>query len=73
MYPLSGWREPSGSAFAFVSAPWPRYITVFDVVANFFGYLPYGLLCALALVRRLTPLPAIVISTATGALLSLLL
>ena len=73
MYPLSGWREPSGSAFAFVSAPWPRYVTAFDVAANFFGYLPYGLLCALALVRRLAPLPAIFISAATGALLSLLL
>ena len=73
MYPLSGWREPSGSAFAFVSAPWPRYVTAFDVAANFFGYLPYGLLCALALVRRLSPLAAVVIATATGALLSLLL
>jgi VanZ family protein len=73
LYPLSGWREPSGSAFAFVSAPWPRYVTAFDVAANFFGYLPYGLLCALALVRRLSPLAATVIATATGALLSLLL
>lgn len=73
MYPLSGWREPSGSAFAFVSAPWPRYVTAFDVAANFFGYLPYGLLCALALVTRLAPLPALVVATATGALLSLML
>ena len=73
LYPLSGWREPSGSAFAFVSGPWPRYVTAFDVAANFFGYLPYGLLCALALVRRLAPLPAIVVATAIGALLSLML
>jgi VanZ family protein len=73
LYPLSGWREPSGSAFAYLSAPWPRYITAFDVAANFFGYLPYGLLCALALVRRLAPLPAIIVATATGALLSLML
>lgn len=73
MYPLSGWREPGGSAFSFLGAPWPRYITAFDVAANFFGYLPYGLLCALALVRRLAPLPAIVVATATGALLSLML
>ena len=73
MYPLSGWREPIGSAFAFLGAPWPRYITAFDVAANFFGYLPYGLLCALALVRRLSPLAAVVIATASGALLSLLL
>ena len=73
LYPLSGWREPIGSAFAFLGAPWPRYITAFDVAANFFGYLPYGLLCALALVRRLSPLAAVVIAIASGALLSLLL
>ena len=73
LYPLSGWREPIGSVFAFLGALWPRYITAFDVAANFFGYLPYGLLCALALVRRLSPLAAVVIATASGALLSLLL
>ena len=48
-------------------------MTAFDVAANFFGYLPYGLLCALALVRRLAPIPSIVVATATGALLSLML
>ena len=47
LYPLSGWRDPGGSAFAFLFAPWPRYVTAFDLVANFLGYLPYGLLCAL--------------------------
>ncbi len=73
LHPLSGWRESSGSAFEFLAAPWPRYITAFDLAANFFGYLPFGLLCALALIRRLSPVAAIVIATLTGALLSLLL
>ncbi len=63
LYPLQGWREPAGSAFAFLGAPWPRYVTAFDLAANFFGYLPYGLLCVLAL---RPPLPA-----RTAALLAL--
>ncbi|MFY9317772.1 MAG: teicoplanin resistance protein VanZ, partial [Burkholderiales bacterium] len=53
LYPLAGWRDPGGSAFAFLAAPWPRYVTAFDLAANFLGYVPYGLLCALALVPRL--------------------
>ena len=43
------------------------------MAANFFGYLPYGLLCALAAMRRVSPVAAIAVATATGALLSLLL
>ncbi len=49
LYPLSGWREPAASVFGYLAAPWPRYVTAFDVAANFLGYAPYGLLCALAL------------------------
>jgi len=43
------------------------------VAANFFGYFPYGLLCALAAMRRFSPVAAIAVATVTGALLSLLL
>jgi len=73
LYPLSGWREPAGSAFAFLAAPWPRYLTAFDLAANFLGYLPYGLLCALALLPRLPRAAALAAAVASGALLSLLL
>ena len=31
LYPLSGWRALGLSPFAYLSAPWPRYITSFDV------------------------------------------
>ena len=73
LYPLAGWRDPGGSAFAFLAAPWPRYVTAFDLAANFFGYLPYGLLCALAAVRRYPRGVALALAVVTGALLSLLL
>jgi VanZ family protein len=65
LYPFAGWRDPGGSAFTFLGAPWPRYVTAFDIAANFFGYVPYGLLCALVLRPRAPP-PA----AASGAFLS---
>ena len=73
LHPFGGWREPAGSAFAFLTAPWPRYVTAFDLTANFFAYVPYGVLCVLALHARLTGVAAVVCATGTAALLSLLL
>jgi VanZ family protein len=73
LYPLAGWREPGGPAFAFLIAPWPRYLTAFDLAANFFGYVPYGLLCVLAFRARLAGGAAVVLAAVSGALLSLLL
>jgi VanZ family protein len=71
LYPASGWRDPGGSPFAFLDAAWPRYVTWFDLAANFLGYLPYGLLCALALLARLPAAAALAVATLSGALLSL--
>lgn len=49
LHPFTGWRDQGLSAFAFLSAPWPRYVTEFDLLGNVLGYLPYGFLCVLAL------------------------
>ena len=73
LHPLGGWREPGGPAFGFVAAPWPRYVTAFDLAANFFGYLPYGLLCVLALIGRRSAAVAVVVALVSGAAMSLLL
>ncbi len=73
LYPLTGWRQPGGPAFAFLTAPWPRYVTAFDLAANSFGYFPYGLLCALALRARLSGGAAVVLAILSGGALSLLL
>ena len=73
LYPLSGWRDPGGSSLAFLVAPWPRYVTAFDLGANFVGYLPYGLLCALVLRPHLAAGGAALLAVCSAAALSLTL
>ena len=73
LHPLSGWRDPGTPAFAFLIAPWPRWVTLFDLVSNVLGYLPLGVLCVFALPSRLRGPAAIVAAAAGGAVLSLVL
>ena len=51
LYPFTGWRVGGAAWFEFVGRPLPSYWTAFDVVANWLGYLPLGLLVFVALVR----------------------
>ena len=39
LYPLSGWHDPGAPVLAFLAAPWPRYVTPFDIGADFLGYV----------------------------------
>ncbi len=48
LHPFSGWRDRGLPPFAFLTAPFPRPIPVFDVVANIIGYMPLGFLAVLA-------------------------
>jgi VanZ family protein len=49
LYPFSGWRWPPGQAFVTLLAlPWPPWVDMFDLWANFFGYLPLGALLLIA-------------------------
>ncbi len=73
LYPLAGWRNPGAPVLSFLSAPWPRYITSFDVLANFLGYVPVGLLCVLALQPRIAGAAAALAAVAGGGALSLAL
>ena len=73
LYPLSGWREPVAPALSYLAAPWPRYVTAFDVAANFLGYVPYGLLCALALRPRAGAGVASLAAIVSGAVFSIVL
>ncbi len=68
--PWSGWRDVGIGAFAYLSAPLPRYITAFDVVVNVLGYLPLGALVVLALHPRVRGAAAAALAVATCALLS---
>lgn len=73
LYPLSGWRDAGVSAFAFLTAPWPRYMTALDLTMNVAAYLPFGVLCVLALHPRVRGVGAVLAALAAGAALSLAL
>ena len=51
LYPFEGWREPSSSVWRFLSLPWPRWWTAFDLWANLLGYMPLGAFVFIAAVR----------------------
>ncbi|MCS7100787.1 MAG: VanZ family protein [Burkholderiaceae bacterium] len=68
--PWSGWRDLGVGPFAFLFAPWPQYVTHFDVAVNVLGYLPFGALLVLALHPRLRGGTAIACALLAGALLS---
>ncbi len=51
LYPFAGWRLPGVSLWHFMTLPWPRWWTWFDLIANFFGYVPLGGLLFVALIR----------------------
>ncbi len=51
LYPFVGWRVPPVGPFDFLLLGWPRWWTWFDVVSNLLGYLPFGFLLFVALLR----------------------
>ena len=51
LYPFTGWRMPGVTPLAFLSLPWPRWWTGFDLVSNLLGYMPLGALIFIALAR----------------------
>ncbi len=51
LYPFSDWRYQGIVPWAFLSGPWPRYWSGFDVVVNVIGYAPLGFLLALSALR----------------------
>lgn len=48
LHPFSGWRDTGASPLAFLEGGWPRYWTVFDLVANVAVYFPVGACLTLA-------------------------
>ncbi|MGB7194177.1 MAG: VanZ family protein [Collimonas pratensis] len=71
-YPFAGWRDLGLTPFAYLSAPFPHYWTVFDVWTNVAGYLPLGMLMVLSLPRwrRWSPYWAVLLATVAGVLIS---
>jgi len=72
LLPFTDWRAP-GQFGAFLLAPWPRWITVDDIVFNFAAYIPLGFLLASSLRARWAPAAAVIIAGLVCAALSLTL
>jgi VanZ family protein len=68
--PWTGWRDTGVGALAYLVAPWPRHLTLFDVVVNVLAYMPLGSLGMLALYPRWRGFRAAAAMTALGIALS---
>jgi len=71
--PWSQWRSLGVGPFAYFFAPWPAYLTGFDLGLNVLAYLPFGLLLALALHPLLRGAAAAVSAVAIAATVSVAL
>ena len=71
LQPFRDWRPPPEEILHFLSAPWPRYITLPDVVVNFAAYVPLGLLASIVFGARYGPARGAVAATLAAATLSL--
>lgn len=70
LFPFTGWRDNGIAAHAFLFGPLPHYWTVFDVLTNVVGYVPFGILVAFAGYPHVRRTGAIVLALAAGILLS---
>ena len=68
--PFAGWRDAGENAFTFITAPWPRYISAFDVAVNALAYVPLGFCAALAAMSYTRPWRAAAVGIAIGVALS---
>lgn len=73
LYPFTGWRSQGIAPWSFLTAPWPSFLTTFDLVTNFLGYVPLGFLLALAVARSGGGRWAWVLGMLVPALVSLLM
>ncbi|MFN8955530.1 MAG: VanZ family protein, partial [Burkholderiales bacterium] len=73
LYPFDNWRFQGVVSWSFLTEPWPRYWTGFDVMSNALGYAPLGFLLAVSLHHTRPHWPAIGLATFFAGVLSLLL
>jgi VanZ family protein len=71
LYPFADWRFQGNWPWAFLSQPFPRYWTGFDVAVNVAGYMPFGFLLVLSALRSGKTRYAVGFATLLAALLSL--
>ncbi len=74
LYPFSDWRDQGIVPWFFLTAPWPKYWTWFDLISNVLGYAPLGFLYALSALRSGGPwrsAHAVLLASLAGGLLSM--
>ncbi|RJX33510.1 MAG: hypothetical protein C4516_01595 [Oxalobacter sp.] len=72
-YPFTGWRDISGSPYAFLFSGFPRFWTWFDVGTNVLAYMPLGLLIVFSLYPIFRGKRAVFLAILLGGLLSALM
>jgi VanZ family protein len=60
LQPFRNWRLPHADVYRFLTAPFPHYITLTDVLINISAYIPLGFMLALGLRRWLRAKTAVV-------------
>lgn len=70
LQPFRGWWIPPEEIRLFLSAPWPRYITLEDVLVNIGAYVPLGFLLARAFMVRFNSPRAVLVAAALACLTS---
>ncbi|MFT4102408.1 MAG: VanZ family protein [Burkholderiaceae bacterium] len=70
LYPWTGWRRVGLSGLDFLTQPWPRYWTFFDLVTNIGLYAPFGALIGWWTRHRFGPRAVVALSIAAAALLA---
>lgn len=71
LHPFSGWRDSGAAVLDFLVAPWPRYVTGFDLTINVLAYLPLGFLWSAAWQRRFSSRSSVLAASLIGIILSL--
>ncbi len=73
LQPFSGWSMPPDRFGAFLLAPWPRWITIDDVLFNFVAYVPLGFLLGVSLSGRYGAIVMILLPACLCVALSIIL
>ena len=71
LQPFRGWRSPPPEVLYFLGAPWPRFITLQDVIVNLAAYVPLGLLLSIGYGARYGAAQGVVAATLAATLLSI--
>lgn len=71
--PFRDWRFPPPEILHFLTAPWPRYITLDDILINLIAYVPLGFLVALALRARMSAGAAVTLAALLALAVSLIM